>query len=399
MRGALLHPTMAMAHWTPLRLLTVLLWCCVLTAVNADFNMTLDDSDLSIVYNPPSSWTHSDPDPLDYGGEHMSTEDPTATATLTFTGTAIYYMSPLWPYRVNTLITLDELPPILVSLRDRSQPEVENSPETAESQVVWSSVGLDNVEHTLTVSVGVGENLAIVDGLLYTVSESTAPTSTDTSTATDTDTPTDTSPILIPTSSSSSSLLPTPTAVSASATSSKPAGLSTAIGIVCALFGLLGLCALLWWWRRRRRRQRERAESMADLPLPPEMDEAAGGGRPMWRTRSARYRDIAAHLGDPAAPPVPARGANGNNGRRVPPPPPHRKPPPVLKKPLTTIPEVSSGLASGAVLTARDVEGDDAPFAPGHSPAWADVRLVAPPAGRGGQESGREEDPWTIREQ
>jgi hypothetical protein len=78
-------------------------------------------------------------------------------------------MSPLWPYRVNTLITLDALPPVLVSLRDRSQPVVENSPETAESQVVWSSVGLDNVEHTLTVSVGVGENLAIVDGLLYVI--------------------------------------------------------------------------------------------------------------------------------------------------------------------------------------------------------------------------------------
>ncbi|KAF9477854.1 hypothetical protein BDN70DRAFT_809947 [Pholiota conissans] len=154
---------------TPTKLFLFLIWCCFLSAVNADFNITLDDSDPLIVYDPPTSWTQSSSNDLDFDGHHMLTDDPSATATLTFTGTAIYYLSPLWPYRLNTLITLDDQPPVLVSLRDHNQPVVENGPETTASQVVWSATGLDNVEHTLVISVGNGEDVAVVDGLLYVI--------------------------------------------------------------------------------------------------------------------------------------------------------------------------------------------------------------------------------------
>ena len=135
----------------------------------------------------------------------------------------------------------------------------------------------------------------------------------------------------------------------------------------------------------------------------------------MWRTRSARYRDIAAHAASLNAVPVAATVPSGRRTRRrPPPPPPHRKPVPVLKKPLTTIPEVSSGLASGTVLTARDVEAGEGesqenaevPFAPGHAPAWAEVRLVTPNGNTTGNTTDggsptmrREDDPWMIRNQ
>ena len=49
-------------------------------------NMTVDDNDSSITYQPPTSWVLSDTDLLDAGGQHHDTSDPDATASFTFTG-------------------------------------------------------------------------------------------------------------------------------------------------------------------------------------------------------------------------------------------------------------------------------------------------------------------------
>jgi hypothetical protein len=80
-------------------------------------------------------------------------------------GVAIYFMSPLWPYLVNTAITLDSGPPILVDLVDHSRPNTVEGPETVQSQVVWGASGLNNTQHTLVMSVGAGQPYAIMDTL------------------------------------------------------------------------------------------------------------------------------------------------------------------------------------------------------------------------------------------
>ena len=75
-------------------------------------------------------------------------------------------MSPLWPYLVNTAISLDHGPSTLVDLVDHSRPPTDGGPETVQSQVVWKATGLNNTQHNLLISVGAGQPYAIVDGLM-----------------------------------------------------------------------------------------------------------------------------------------------------------------------------------------------------------------------------------------
>ena len=60
--------------------------CLSCLRVNAVYNVTVDDNDGSITYDPPSSWNETEIDELDSGGQHMVTSDTSATATFTFTG-------------------------------------------------------------------------------------------------------------------------------------------------------------------------------------------------------------------------------------------------------------------------------------------------------------------------
>lgn len=75
-------------------------------------------------------------------------------------------MSPLWPYLVNTAVSMDSAPPVLIDLVDHSKPNVGVGPETVQSQVVWGEAGLANKQHTLVISVGAGQPYAIVDALM-----------------------------------------------------------------------------------------------------------------------------------------------------------------------------------------------------------------------------------------
>ena len=80
-------------------------------------------------------------------------------------------MSPLWPYVVNTALSIDSGAITLVDLTDRSSPYTSvalgNVSETVKSQVVWGTAGLANTQHTLSISIGTGQTYAIVDGLMY----------------------------------------------------------------------------------------------------------------------------------------------------------------------------------------------------------------------------------------
>ncbi|KAF5369686.1 hypothetical protein D9615_010162 [Tricholomella constricta] len=148
----------------------LVLWLTIFwfTVVRALHNVTVDDSNPSIVYSPFDSWTRTGGSET---GGHMLTEDPIATATFTFEGVAFYYSSPLWPYAVTTLVSLDSGPAILLDLTDHDVPTQDggDGAATVDSRVIRGFTGLTNTQHTLVISVGEGQPFAIVDALTYTV--------------------------------------------------------------------------------------------------------------------------------------------------------------------------------------------------------------------------------------
>lgn len=67
---------------------------------------------------------------------------------------------------MTTAVSLDDTDSSLLDLRDHDVPFHQDGSETARSQVIWSLDDLDNAVHILNVSVGVGEDLAILDALV-----------------------------------------------------------------------------------------------------------------------------------------------------------------------------------------------------------------------------------------
>ncbi|KAF9008087.1 hypothetical protein BDQ17DRAFT_186163 [Cyathus striatus] len=133
----------------------ILLLFLLAAGAYARHNVTADDNDPGIVY--AGAWGPSASTQLDFGGLHMLTQDPGATPTFVFTGVSIFFLSPLWPYLVNTALSLDGSPPVLVDLVDHSQPTADGGMETVASAVVWNATGLDNAQHRLVVSAGAGQ--------------------------------------------------------------------------------------------------------------------------------------------------------------------------------------------------------------------------------------------------
>ena len=80
----------------------------------------------------------------------------------------------MWPYLVNTAVSLDSGPITLIDLEDHtggsSPSSTGQGPETVQYQVVWHATGLANTKHNLRISVGAGQSFAIVDGLMYVLS-------------------------------------------------------------------------------------------------------------------------------------------------------------------------------------------------------------------------------------
>jgi hypothetical protein len=72
----------------------VLLWVLLVqchyqsatTTVRAEANVTVDDGDSRITYSPPGAWRKSEQTQLNYGGSHMLSQNPNATAVFNFTG-------------------------------------------------------------------------------------------------------------------------------------------------------------------------------------------------------------------------------------------------------------------------------------------------------------------------
>ncbi|KAK0210059.1 hypothetical protein DFS33DRAFT_1378050 [Desarmillaria ectypa] len=134
-------------------------------------SITIDDTDGRIVYqgtwNDRSVYNSS----LDFSGSHSLSEDSSAEAFFTFTGIAVYYLAPLWPYKVDTGVTLDDGPSTTVDLTDASATSVGNGSETVMWNVRWSQTGLTNTPHTLRISMASGGQYIVVDAIRYTVDE------------------------------------------------------------------------------------------------------------------------------------------------------------------------------------------------------------------------------------
>ncbi|KIY45075.1 hypothetical protein FISHEDRAFT_50093, partial [Fistulina hepatica ATCC 64428] len=141
--------------------LLLVVWTWLVFVVSADRNVTVDDDARTIGYI--GNWSTSAKSSLDYGGTHHHTKNKSAAAVFTFNGTAVYFMSPLWPYAVTTTLTLDDEDSVLVDLRDYSSEDVGYGSETVASAIVWGKTGLnDNNNHTFVISAGEG-TYAIVD--------------------------------------------------------------------------------------------------------------------------------------------------------------------------------------------------------------------------------------------
>jgi hypothetical protein len=67
-------------------------------------------------------------------------------------GVAVYYWSPLWPYPVNSLLSVDGEPGYCINLQDYSRPVTQGGPETVMSAPLWGKEGLANTQHQFVVS-------------------------------------------------------------------------------------------------------------------------------------------------------------------------------------------------------------------------------------------------------
>ncbi|KAJ7087938.1 hypothetical protein B0H15DRAFT_908651, partial [Mycena belliarum] len=221
--------------------LLLLLPLSALLLVDALLNVTVDDVSPRIAYagNWEPSALHKSA--TDFGGSHTLSGDERGSATFLFTGVAVYYLSPRWPYDVNTRLSLDGEAPVLVNLTDpNSPPEPPGGPDSAPSSVVWSATSLANKSHTLVATIG---NLIIVDGFIYTVDNSSSTTS---SAASSTSASASSSATLAASSAGSS--------VAPSKHSGVTIGLATALALSVLLVGLL--LAFGFFYRRRQRKSR-----------------------------------------------------------------------------------------------------------------------------------------------
>ncbi|KAL0946218.1 hypothetical protein HGRIS_012477 [Hohenbuehelia grisea] len=149
------------------RLAVCLLVCSTILAIPR--NITVDDDSSMITYSGDWEPASQHLNPLDFGGGHSVTSQDGATATFTFTGVAVYFMGPLWPYDVFSQVSLDNGPPVRISMVDRASTPTDGGSESVRSAVLWGASGLSNSRHTLVVSRA--DRYAIVDAFVYTVDD------------------------------------------------------------------------------------------------------------------------------------------------------------------------------------------------------------------------------------
>ncbi|KAJ7909281.1 hypothetical protein B0H13DRAFT_1553836, partial [Mycena leptocephala] len=128
-------------------------------------NVTVDDTDPMISYLGTWEASNTHLSSLDYGGSHTVSSDNQASATFTFTGVAVYYLVPRWPYTVNTSVSLDGGQPVVVNLTDpNASTTAEGGSESAQSSVAWSATGLSNTTHKVVLTMANPGAFIVADG-------------------------------------------------------------------------------------------------------------------------------------------------------------------------------------------------------------------------------------------
>ncbi|KAJ3742445.1 hypothetical protein DFH05DRAFT_214655 [Lentinula detonsa] len=153
----------------PLRLLILLLQLDAGRATTIT-NTTIDDQNSTILYSAGEWNLSSSYNSLDYDGFHHLSGQSSAFAVFNFTGVAIYFLSPLWPYAVGARLVLDDqIPPVFVDLQDHSRPvSSTGGPETVASAVVWGVENLESGNHSLRVEFAQGQSeYVILDAIIY----------------------------------------------------------------------------------------------------------------------------------------------------------------------------------------------------------------------------------------
>ncbi|KAF9037865.1 hypothetical protein BDZ89DRAFT_1157288 [Hymenopellis radicata] len=155
-----------------------------LSAVQALKNITIDDTNFDMIQYKGDQWEKIMLS-LDYGGSHRLGTDVNASATFTFTGVAVYYLSALWPYSVNTTLKLDDQDPEQLNLTDPVASPADGGSASSSYAVHWGRTGLANTTHKLVVYTTADQKYpwTVVDGFIYTIDDSADATSTDASTA------------------------------------------------------------------------------------------------------------------------------------------------------------------------------------------------------------------------
>jgi hypothetical protein len=225
-------------------------------------NITVDDNAPAIVYS--GSWSSASGTTVgDYGGTRHwtnSTADPTATATFTFIGIALYYWSPKWPYPVTTQLNIDGGQTVLLDLQDHTRSAPEGAQESISSQIVWGITGLSNTTHTLVASAGAGQWVE-VDAFTYTVFDAS-------DAGAGPITPTVVISTGVPSSASTVSNGAASTSTSVSSASSKTVVISIIAALVVAVLVLAAFVIYLLRRRRRRNERRFLTQTQASRPQP-----------------------------------------------------------------------------------------------------------------------------------
>ncbi|KAF8963186.1 hypothetical protein BDZ97DRAFT_1662030 [Flammula alnicola] len=208
-------------------------------------NVTVDDGNSTLIsYQPPlcngSGWTVNNQRGFSGSFRYCTTND-TLSANLSFTGVAVYYVSPTFEgqfirFRLDGIFMSDAV--------NLSTPTGQTINAT-QTRVMWSQTSLDNKQHLLELHPGNGSTTLNVDAFIITQADATP----------------------------SSSIIPIPTAATAnsglSAQSSKTTRLAMGFGITFgSLSFLIFLGIAIFLGRRIRRVNKRYSWSKTIPPLP-----------------------------------------------------------------------------------------------------------------------------------
>lgn len=83
-------------------------------------------------------------------------------------GVAVYYVSALWPYSVNTTLKLDDQDPEQLNLTDPMASPADGGSASTSYTVHWGRTGLSNTSHELVISTTADQEYpwTVVDGFM-----------------------------------------------------------------------------------------------------------------------------------------------------------------------------------------------------------------------------------------